>query len=161
MKLLFFIVLLALSVSCNKDKDPEPSADSPTIMEYLAGTHSKDWVITQSLPLDSDPACRPSSEMLQDNTWTFFKDSTFIFDNGVITEQQGASCSDALNFKGRFGFLENNSRIWLRTTYIIDTSTPHDEPLDTFLIYRIDHTQIILISHAPSGMDTIFFAPKK
>ncbi len=113
------IPVLFLSVfACDDD-------DAPSKTELLTNNSSKSWNLTAATDDDEeDEGCSTGSERNKDNTWVFYGDGKFIFDQGVVTETE--TCSDLKNITGTWSFQEGETKLRIFALYNTD------DPSDTF-----------------------------
>lgn len=124
-KNLIIVAALTLIFSCDKDEE------SPVVpkKDLLAGTTQRGWYLHSMTP---DERCSSSA----DDTWTFFPDGSFEYDNGTITEEvtNEGGCSDFADLLGSWELSENETHL----TVIAESRK--DDPSTTFNLTIMEGT---------------------
>lgn len=81
---------------------------NPSPITFLTNGTQKTWYLAAETPEEDMPSCKASSPQSMDNTYTFYADGRFEFDNGEITEDSDCMdegcCSDLVSFTGTWEF---------------------------------------------------------
>ncbi len=116
-KSLIIVAAFSLFFACDKEEE------SPVVSkkDQLTGTTQRGWYVYAMTP---DERCSSSA----DDTWTFFPDGSFEYDNGTITDDitNDGGCSDFADLLGSWELTENETHLT-----IVAESTK-DDPSTTF-----------------------------
>jgi hypothetical protein len=144
-KNLIIVAALSLFFSCDKDEE------SPVVSkkDQLTGTTQRGWYIHSMTP---DERCSSGA----DDTWTFFSDGSFEYNNGTITEDitDEGGCGDFANLLGSWELTENETHIK------IIAKSRKDDPSTTFDLAILEGTltsmseeKFIITAKDPSSDD--------
>ena len=123
MKKLLILALFFCLFAC-KDENEGPSK-----LQLLTNGSSKSWYVAA---ISGGNACG-GTDMMNDNTWTFYSDNKFTYDHGIVTEF--GECEDLKNFTGTWAFEEDETHIRILTLY--NTDDPDDKFNEELLFGRI------------------------
>jgi hypothetical protein len=103
--------------------------DAPSKLQLLTNGSSKSWYVSSITGLSE---CG-DTDMMKDNTWTFYSDNTFTYDHGTVTGS--GDCEDLVNFTGTWVFEDEETHI--RIVGLYNTDDPEDTFHQEFLYGRI------------------------
>jgi hypothetical protein len=154
--LLSLFLLLSIFVS------PVASVPVESKAALLAGSTQKDWYLASQTPEPVMAPCQSSSPQSMDNTWTFYADGTFIYNNGAVTEDDSCNgadcCSDLANLEGSWELKGAEEGLTITATKLQESqeSIGAVTLLDARILLLEEGRLRLSQKHSETGIETIF-----
>lgn len=149
---LFFLFI----TPATKSTSPESKAD------LLAGSTQKSWHLAARTPEPAEASCRTASAHSQDNTWTFYTNGTFTYDNGSITEDSTCDgpgcCSDLANLEGSWQLKSAGEDLVITALRLRESPEAIDPVvlIDASILVLEEDRLRLSQKHPETGIETIF-----